>query len=42
MKLINFEIENVPFEDNPKTSALTVLSVQYLLKKMFSTFKIGS
>lgn len=39
---INFEIENVPSEDNPKTSALTVLSVQYLLKKMFSPFKIGS
>jgi aspartate dehydrogenase len=39
---ISFEIENVPSQDNPKTSALTVLSVQYLLKKMFSLFKIGS
>lgn len=39
---INIEIENVPSQDNPKTSALTVLSVQYLLKKMFSPFKIGS
>jgi aspartate dehydrogenase len=39
---ISFEIENVPSQDNPKTSALTVLSVQYLLKKMFSPFKIGS
>ncbi len=39
---LSIDIENVPSKSNPKTSALTILSTQYLLKKMFSPFKIGS
>ncbi|MBN3041297.1 MAG: DUF108 domain-containing protein, partial [Candidatus Omnitrophica bacterium] len=39
---INIEVENIPSQKNPKTSALTILSVQYLLEKIFSPFKIGS
>ncbi len=39
---INLNIENMPSKNNPKTSAMTVLSVQYLLNKLFSPFKVGS
>ncbi len=39
---VTITIENVPSKTNPKTSALAVLSTQYLLKKLFSSFKIGS
>jgi len=39
---LNINIENIPSKTNPKTSALTVLSTQYLLKSIFSPFKIGS
>jgi aspartate dehydrogenase len=39
---LKIEIENIPSKINPKTSVLTILSVQNLLKKMFSPFKIGS
>jgi aspartate dehydrogenase len=39
---ISINIENVPSKTNPKTSALAILSTQYLLKKIFSSFKIGS
>jgi aspartate dehydrogenase len=39
---ISISIENVPSKINPKTSALAILSTQYLLKKLFSSFKIGS
>ena len=35
------EVENVPSELNPKTSTLAILSTQYVLKKIFSSFKIG-
>ncbi|MBU1121570.1 MAG: aspartate dehydrogenase domain-containing protein [Candidatus Omnitrophota bacterium] len=38
---INIEVENVPSQLNPKTSTLAILSTKYLLKKMFSSFKIG-
>jgi aspartate dehydrogenase len=39
---VSINIENVPLEANPKTSTLAVLSTQYLLRKIFSSFKIGS
>jgi aspartate dehydrogenase len=39
---LNISIENIPSKLNPKTSALTVLSLQFLLNKMFSNFKVGS
>ncbi|MFA6281763.1 MAG: aspartate dehydrogenase domain-containing protein [Candidatus Omnitrophota bacterium] len=39
---VSITVENVPSKTNPKTSALAVLSTQYLLKKLFSSFKIGS
>ncbi|MBD3245893.1 MAG: DUF108 domain-containing protein [Candidatus Omnitrophica bacterium] len=39
---ITVEIRNVPSAANPKTSALTALSVQYLLHKIFSGLKTGS
>jgi aspartate dehydrogenase len=39
---VSIIVENVPSKTNPKTSALAVLSTQYLLKKLFSSFKIGS
>jgi aspartate dehydrogenase len=39
---VRVEIENVPSALNPKTSALTILSTQYLLKKLFSPLKTGS
>lgn len=39
---VNISIENVPSKANPKTSTLAILSTQYLLKKIFSSFKIGS
>jgi aspartate dehydrogenase len=39
---INIEVENVPSLANPKTSTLAILSTQYLLKKMLSSFKIGN
>jgi aspartate dehydrogenase len=38
---VSIEVENVPSEINPKTSTLAILSTQYLLKKIFSSFKIG-
>ncbi|MBP7088029.1 MAG: DUF108 domain-containing protein [Candidatus Omnitrophica bacterium] len=39
---VSINIENMPSKSNPKTSALTILSTQYLLKNIFSPFKIGS
>ena len=39
---ISLNIENIPSKSNPKTSALAILSTQYLLDKIFSSFKIGS
>ncbi|MBU0693370.1 MAG: aspartate dehydrogenase [Candidatus Omnitrophica bacterium] len=39
---VSISIENVPANLNPKTSTLAILSAQYLLKKIFSSFKIGS
>ena len=39
---ISINIENIPSAKNPKTSALTILSTQALLNKIFSSFKIGS
>lgn len=39
---INIEVENVPSKTNPKTSALAILSAQACLRKIFSSFKIGS
>jgi len=39
---IKIEIDNVASKLNPKTSMLTVLSAQALLKKIFSSFKIGN
>ncbi|MCF7875032.1 MAG: DUF108 domain-containing protein [Candidatus Omnitrophica bacterium] len=39
---IKIEVENASSKMNPKTSALTILSVQHLLEKIFSSFKIGS
>jgi aspartate dehydrogenase len=38
----DLEVKNVPSRLNPKTSALAILSTQYLLKKLFSSLKIGS
>ncbi|UCG35864.1 MAG: DUF108 domain-containing protein, partial [Candidatus Omnitrophota bacterium] len=38
---LRLEVENVPSEINPKTSTLAVLSTQYVLKKIFSSLKIG-
>lgn len=39
---VGITIENVPSKRNPKTSTLTILSAQDLLKRIFSSFKIGS
>jgi len=39
---LSIAIENVPSKDNPKTSALAILSTQHLLRKIFNPFKIGS
>ncbi|MCF7908696.1 MAG: DUF108 domain-containing protein [Candidatus Omnitrophica bacterium] len=39
---LDMSIQNAPSKINPKTSALAILSTQYLLKKLFSPFKIGS
>jgi aspartate dehydrogenase len=39
---ISIRVENIPSKTNPKTSALAILSTQQLLKKIFSSFKIGS
>lgn len=39
---IKIEVENVASKSNPKTSALTILSTQQLLKKIFSSVKIGN
>lgn len=39
---VSITVENVPSKANPKTSTLAILSTQYLLKKIFSSFKIGS
>jgi aspartate dehydrogenase len=39
---VRVEVDNMPSPLNPKTSALTILSTQYLLKKLFSPLKIGS
>lgn len=38
---VTIEVENIPSESNPRTSTLAILSTKYLLKKMFSSFKIG-
>lgn len=38
---VKAEIENVPSIVNPRTSALAILSAQAVLKKMFSSLKIG-
>ncbi|MFH1519021.1 MAG: aspartate dehydrogenase domain-containing protein [Candidatus Omnitrophota bacterium] len=39
---LNIKVENIPSKSNPKTSALAILSTQQLLKKIFSSLKIGS
>lgn len=39
---IHVTIENVPSPDNPRTSFLTILSVENLLRKIVSCVKIGS
>jgi aspartate dehydrogenase len=39
---IKVELENFPSPDNPKTSYLTVLAVENLLRKITSNLKIGS
>jgi len=39
---IHLTIENVPSPDNPRTSFLTILSVENLLRKIVSCVKIGS
>ncbi|MFO8052695.1 MAG: aspartate dehydrogenase domain-containing protein [Candidatus Omnitrophota bacterium] len=39
---IKIEVENVSSKINPKTSALTILSTQTLLEKIFSPVKIGT
>jgi aspartate dehydrogenase len=39
---IKIEVENASSKINPKTSALTILSTQTLLEKIFSSIKIGS
>ncbi len=39
---IKLEVENMPSKTNPKTSALTILSTQALLEKIFYSLKIGS
>ncbi|MBD3264061.1 MAG: DUF108 domain-containing protein [Candidatus Omnitrophica bacterium] len=39
---LNIEVENIPSKTNPKTSFLTILSVQHLLNKIFFPFKVGS
>ncbi|MCP4653299.1 MAG: DUF108 domain-containing protein [Candidatus Omnitrophica bacterium] len=36
------EVANVPSSVNPKTSTLAILSAQYMLKKIFSSLKIGN
>ncbi len=38
---VSIEVENVPSKLNPKTSALAILSTQYVLKKIFSSLKVG-
>ncbi|MCF7886983.1 MAG: DUF108 domain-containing protein [Candidatus Omnitrophica bacterium] len=39
---IKIEVKNASSKRNPKTSALTILSAQTLLEKIFSSVKIGS
>ncbi|MFH1505046.1 MAG: aspartate dehydrogenase [Candidatus Omnitrophota bacterium] len=39
---IRISVENVPSKANPKTSALTILSTQRLLDRIFSPLKVGS
>lgn len=39
---LSINVENIPSKKNPKTSAITILSTQALLSKIFSSFKIGS
>lgn len=39
---LKIEVENKPSAKNPRTSALTILSTQYLLEKIFSSLKVGS
>ncbi|RKY34166.1 MAG: aspartate dehydrogenase [Candidatus Duberdicusella sinuisediminis] len=39
---IEVKVENVPSILNPKTSSLTIASAQALLRKMFSSLKIGT
>ena len=39
---LSINVENTPSKLNPKTSALAILSTQYLLRNIFSNFRIGS
>jgi aspartate dehydrogenase len=39
---ISITVKNAPSKNNPKTSAMAILSTQNLLKKIFSSVKIGS
>ncbi len=39
---LKIEIKNVCSKINPKTSALTILSAQHLLEKIFSSIKVGT
>ena len=39
---IEVEVENIPSSLNPKTSSLAIASAQALLRKMFSSLKIGT
>ena len=39
---ISISVENTPSKANPKTSTLAILSIQHLLRKLFSSLKVGS
>jgi len=39
---VHIRVENIPSPDNPRTSYLTILSVQNLLRKLVSYVRIGS
>ncbi|MCM8819389.1 MAG: DUF108 domain-containing protein [Candidatus Omnitrophica bacterium] len=39
---LTIAVENIPSKINPKTSSLAILSVKYLLKKIVSSFCMGS
>ncbi|MCM8787096.1 MAG: DUF108 domain-containing protein [Candidatus Omnitrophica bacterium] len=39
---LTVSVENIPSKINPKTSNLAILSVKYLLKKIFFSFCVGS